>query len=131
MKTSVFIKDTNQAGIIQYQDIYVFNTDTLTTRELIVDRVCQEIEVYNQLKSGYLKGLVQIYVPKKNQKSIKLPKRLDYEQFYSVALEAFQNHDLSILVNDYPIVGLTTPISLVEATEIAFLKYIPLMVGTR
>jgi len=129
MKTSVFIKDTNQAGIIQYQDIYIFNTDTLTAKELIIDRVCQEIEVYNQLKSGYLKGLVQIYIPKKNQKNSKLPKRLDYERFYSVALDAFQNHELSILVNDYPVVDLTTPISLIEATEIAFLKYIPLLVN--
>ena len=128
MKATILIIDTNNKGDIQYQNVYTFDQEFLTAEALIKDRVCQEIEVYNQLKPSYFTGLVQPFIPKKNQTK-KLPKRLEYERFYTVALTAFQNNTLSILVDDDPVTSLDMEIPLLQVREIAFWKYVPLVIG--
>ena len=128
MKATILIIDTNKRGDIQYQNVYIFDYALLTAEELIKDRVCQEIEVYNQLKPDHFTGLVQPFIPKKNQTK-KLPKRLDYERFYTVALSAFQRNALTILVDDFPVTSLETEIPLLQVKEISFLKYVPLVIN--
>lgn len=129
MSTTILISDTNKYGEIQHQEIFVFGKARLTVAELIEERVGQEVEMYNQLKPLHFKGLVQPYRSKKNRNTEKLPKRLDVEKACSIALQAFQNDGLSILINEEPITGLGTEIQLNYDTEIAFLKYVPLVSG--
>ncbi len=129
MRSTVLISDANKYGEIQHQDVFVFYKDRLTVAELIQARVYQEVEMYNQLKPVHYKGLVQPYTSKRNRKEQKLPKRLDMDKQCSIALQAFQNNGLSILVNEEPVVGLDTEIQLNYDTEIAFMTYVPLVGG--
>ena len=129
MRSTVLITDANKYGEIQHQDVFVFWKDRLTIAELIQERVCQEVEMYNQLKPAHYTGLVQPYTSKRNRNEQRLPKRLDMEKQCTIALQAFQNNGLSILVNEEPVAGLDTEIQLNYDTEIAFMTYVPLIGG--
>lgn len=127
MRSTVLITDASRTGDIQQQNVFVFYKERLTVAELIKGRVSQEVEAFNQLKPNHFNGLVQPFLSKRNRNTNTLPNRLDFERQYTIALQAFQNNGLAILVNEEPITKLDEEIHLNYDTEISFMKYVQLV----
>jgi hypothetical protein len=68
-----------------------FAVQCITVRDLIRDRVYQEVRDYNQSQPEYFKGLVQPTDSEQFLNGYKLPQRrsIDWEKQYEKALQAF------------------------------------------
>jgi hypothetical protein len=108
-----------------------FAVQRITVRDLIRDRVYQEVRDYNQSQPEYFKGLVQPTDSEQVLNGYKMPKQrsIDWEKQYEKALQAFQNNGFIILVNDHQAEDLDEEIELIEDLSISFLRLIPLVGG--
>jgi hypothetical protein len=108
-----------------------FAAQRITVRDLIRDRVYQEVQDYNQSQPEYFRGLVQPTDSEQVLNGYKMPKRslIDWEKQYEKALQAFQNNGFIILVNDRQAEDLDEEIELTEDLPISFLRLIPLVGG--
>jgi hypothetical protein len=108
-----------------------FAAQRITVRDLIRDRVYQEVRDYNQSQPEYFRGLVQPIDSEQVLNGYKLPQRrlIDWEKQYEKAVQAFQNNGFIILVNDHQAEDLDEEIELIEDLPISFLRLIPLVGG--
>jgi hypothetical protein len=108
-----------------------FAVQCITVRDLIRDRVYQEVRDYNQSQPKYFRGLVQPTDSEQFLNGYKLLKQrsIDWEKQYEKALQAFQNNGFIILVNDRQVEDLEEEIELMEELPISFLRLIPLVGG--
>jgi hypothetical protein len=108
-----------------------FAVQRITIRDLIRDRVYQEVRDYNQLQPEYFRGLVQPTDSEQVLNGYKMPKQrsIDWEKQYEKAVQAFQNNGFIILVNDYQAEDIDEEIKLTEDLPISFLRLIPLVGG--
>ena len=108
-----------------------FAVQRITVRDLIRDRVYQEVHDYNQAQPEYFRGLVQPTDSEQVLNGYKLPKQrsIDWGKQYEKALQAFQNNGFIILVNDRQVEDLEEEIELTEELPISFLRLIPLVGG--
>ena len=103
----------------------------MAARELIRQRVEQEVAAYNATQSDYFRGLVQPTDSERSLNGYKLRKvrQIDPEQQFEKAISAFQINDFILLVNDRQIEDLDTELKLDEFAQVSFLKLIPLVRG--
>jgi hypothetical protein len=108
-----------------------FAVQCITVRDLIRDRVYQEVRDYNQSQPEYFRGLVQPTDAEQVLNGYKMPKQrsIDWEKQYEKAIQAFQNNGFIILVNDHQAEDLDEEIELTEDLPISFLRLIPLVGG--
>ena len=108
-----------------------FAVQRITVRDLIRDRVYQEVRDYNQSQPEYFRGLVQPTDSEQVLNGYKMPKQrsIDWEKQYEKALQAFQKNSFIILVNDHQAEDLDEEIELMEDLPISFLRLIPLVGG--
>jgi hypothetical protein len=134
MKT-LTIRDQAIGGQASNEFFLNYSTDNLTVRELIKNRIVQEVSDYNSRikldSTATFNGLVQ---PSELEKAInaKRPAKLDYvdwrEQF-DKAIDAFQKNQVFVLVDDKQVENLDDEIAIGENTVICFLKLVPLVGG--
>jgi hypothetical protein len=108
-----------------------FLTETITVRELIRERVYEEVRQYNATTPEYFRGLVQ---PTDAEVTLNGPRlrekrRVDWEKQFQRALEAFQRNGFFILVDDRQVESLEEKITLTPATQVSFVKLVPLVGG--
>jgi hypothetical protein len=74
----------------------------IIVRDLIRDRVYQEVQDYNQSQPECFRGLVQPTDSEQVLNGYKLAKRrlIDWEKQYEKGIQAFNHNSLIILVND-------------------------------
>ncbi|BBM83807.1 hypothetical protein [Candidatus Uabimicrobium amorphum] len=106
-------------------------TTHITLRELIRRRVYQEVKDYNNSTPGYFQGLVQ---PKEAEKvlngyKLREKRKIDWEQQYKLAIDAFTQNGYFVLVDHQQIEDLDTQIELRVDTEVCFIKLVPLVGG--
>ncbi|HVB20551.1 MAG TPA: hypothetical protein VNG51_01215 [Ktedonobacteraceae bacterium] len=108
-----------------------FLEETVRLRELIRRRIYQEVTEYNAKKAGYFHGLVQPTEAERTLNGYRLAPahRLNWQTQYEKAVEAFLHHAYIVLVDDRQIADLDTSITLTVATEVTFLKLVPLVGG--
>jgi hypothetical protein len=108
-----------------------FAVQRITVRDLIRDRVYQEVRDYNQSQPEYFRGLVQPTDSEQVLNGYKMPQQrsIDWEKQYEKAIQAFQNNGFIILVNDRQVEDLEEEIELTEELPISFLRLIPLVGG--
>jgi hypothetical protein len=108
-----------------------FAVQRITVRDLIRDRVYQEVRDYNQSQPEYFRGLVQPTDSEQVLNGYKLPQRrlIDWEKQYEKAVQAFQHNGFIILVNDRQVEELEEEIELTEELPISFLRLVPLIGG--
>jgi hypothetical protein len=105
---------------------------TITARELIRTRVSEEVGRYNRRRtSGPYQGLVQppdseVAV---NGERLRPGAKLDWREQVDAALAAFERNGLLVLVDDRQVDSLDEEIPVREATEVTFLKLVPLVGG--
>ena len=110
-----------------------FETETVSVRELIRRRVYDEVTQYNAGAQERFRGLV---VPEGmerdlNSPALPRPHRIDWEQQYARAVEAFTRSGIIILVGDRQAEVLDEPVTLRlgQPLDVTFIKLVPLVGG--
>lgn len=111
------------------------SADNLTVRELIKNRIAQEVSDYNSRikldSAATFNGLVQ---PAEVEKATNVKKNakidfVDWREQFDKAIDAFQKNQVFILVDDKQVEHLDEQIAIGENTVICFLKLVPLVGG--
>jgi hypothetical protein len=108
-----------------------FPTRTITARDLIRERVTQEVRAYNERRPELFRGLVAPSQAEKDLNGYRLikPRAIDAEKQCRLALEAFAQNGFLLLVDDRQVAELDEPLTLRPDSSVVFLKLTPLVGG--
>jgi len=125
------IKDETFAGKILHEIGLEFASDSVSIKEIITERVLQEVESYNQKLPLYFNGLIEPTDAEKTINGYKLkPKKvIDGEKQVYIALDAFQKNGFFVLVDNLQVENLEQIVQLRQDTSISFIKLTPLVGG--
>jgi hypothetical protein len=106
-------------------------TEKITVRELIRARIYQEVQDYNQKEPEYFRGLVEPTNAERvlNGYKIKAKRKIDWQEQYQRALEAFDRNGFFVLVGDRQADSLDQEFKVKVDTEVSFVKLVPLVGG--
>ena len=131
MPAAVTIHDETSSG----QKTHTFTLDCLTermtVRELIRARIYQEVQDYNSKQPEFFRGLIQPTEAESTLNGYKLRGRnkIDWEQQFQRALQAFERNGFFVLVGDKQAAKLDEEFEVKVDTEISFVKLVPLVGG--
>ena len=106
-------------------------TERMTIRELIRARIYQEVQDYNTRQPEYFRGLVQPTEAERvaNGYRVKQRRKIDWEDQFAKALDAFGRNGFFILVGDRQAESLDEEFEVKADTEVSFVKLVPLVGG--
>ena len=106
-------------------------TERMTVRELIRARIYQEVQDYNQKQPDYFRGLVEPVDAERvlNGYKLKAKRKIDWEEQFRRALEAFQRNGFFILVGGKQAETLDEEFEVRVDTEVSFVRLTPLVGG--
>lgn len=130
MVTVTMIDETG-IGNKTSEKTFSFQSERLSLRELLRERVFQEVGDYNAKQPSAFQGLVQ---PSETEQALngfklKKPRLLDAEKQFEKAVQAFDERSFIILVNDKQVDDLDAQLELSSVKELTFLKLVPLIGG--
>ena len=127
----IAIKDEHFSGSIIQEINLDFQQENVTVRDIITQRVIQEVENYNQELTGYFNGLVEPSDAEKTINGFKLTTRkmIDAEKQVYVALDAFNKNGYFLLIDTIQSESLDQEVLLKSTTSISFIKLTPLVGG--
>lgn len=131
MTTTLTIRDEEMTGKTVNEFSLEFPTERITVRELIRSRVFQEVKDHNAKQNqAEFQGLVQPTDTERTLNGFRLKKarQIDWKQQFEKAVQAFENNQVLILVNDRQTESLEEEIEVATDTSIAFLR-LTLLVG--
>jgi hypothetical protein len=108
-----------------------FLDERVTVREVIRSRVYQEVTEYNARMPDHFRGLVQPTDAERVLNGFRLRQRrkIDWQEQYRRAIEAFQRNGFLILVDDKQVDELDQVVDLKHNSTVTFLKLVPLVGG--
>lgn len=129
--STITIRDESMAGSETGRFTLDFPTETITIRELIRERVYQEVQDYNRRKDGVFRGLVQPTDAEAalNSFNVKPGREIDWHAQFDKACEAFQKNRVLILVADRQAASLEETVQLTRGVEVTFLRLVLLVGG--
>jgi hypothetical protein len=101
----------------------------ITMRELLRQRIEQEVAQYNAGGAETFRGLV---TPHRVERELNPPRRrraIDAEQQVEAAITAFERTRLLVIVDDRQVEELDEPLVLRPDSDVAFVKLVPLAGG--
>src|SRR4030095_1931800 len=106
-------------------------TERMTVRELIRARIYQEVQDYNQKAPEYFRGLVEPTNAEKvlNGYKLKAKRKIDWQEQFKRALEAFERNGFFVLVGDRQAENLDEHFEVKVDMEVSFVKLVPLVGG--
>lgn len=127
----VIVKDENFAGKILREISLEFKTELVTVKDIITERVSQEVNDYNTKLPEYFNGLVEPTEAEKTLNGFKLKQKklIDAEQQVYTALDAFQKNAYFVLIDNIQSESLAQVVPLSQSTTISFVKLTPLIGG--
>ncbi len=128
------VKDESTSGTIHRRFTLQFPTENITVRELIRERVYQEVDDYNRKSSeggGVFQGLIQPTDAEVALNGFKLKKRrqIDWKPQYEKACDAYTKNQILILAGDRQTSSLDETIQITRGTEVTFLRLVMLVGG--
>ena len=131
MPTTLTIHDENTSG--QKTNTFTIDclTERLTVRDLIKARIYQEVQDYNLKEPEYFRGLVEPTQAERvlNGYKLKARRKIDWEEQYQKALEAFDRNGFFVLVGNKQAENLDQEFEVKIQTSISFVKLVPLVGG--
>lgn len=135
MPVTLTIRDETAAGSVIDERPLEFPSERITVRELIRERVYQEVQDFNrQSEQTAFRGLVQ---PTDAERVLNGPKveyrlakhrQIDWKQQFQQALDAFQRHGFLVLIDANQADGLDQEFTIAHGTQVSFVK-LTLLVG--
>lgn len=103
----------------------------LTAREILRRRVFEEVSRFNAAQGEIFQGLVQPSDTERalNGYRLKKARRLDWNEQFEKAVQAFDRRRFILLVGERQVENLDEELMLGPETEITFLKLVPLVGG--
>jgi hypothetical protein len=133
METTLTIRDevTSNMGKADYVITIRLTSPRLTVRDLIRERVRQEVEDFNNKQSETYNGLVQPTDTERTLNGFKFRTRrkLDWQEQFAKAIEGFQRNAFILLVDDSQLDDLDQVIAISPETQVTFVKLVPLVGG--
>jgi hypothetical protein len=131
MPASLIIHDENTSG--QKTNTFTLDclTERITVRELIRARIYQEVQDYNQKQPEYFRGLVEPADAERvlNGYKLKNKRKIDWEQQFRRATEAFERNGFFVLVGNKQAETLDQEFDVKVDTEVSFVRLMPLVGG--
>jgi hypothetical protein len=114
-----------------------FPSERITVRDLIRERVYQEVQDYNRRGDTTFRGLVQptgaeqISGEPRKPFAYRMPRRreIDWKQQFEQALEAFKKNGFFILIDEKQAEELDQEVLIGRGTEVSFVKLVQLVGG--
>ena len=129
MPFTLSILDETTAGARQPAGEFQFETAASTLREIIRQRVQQEVERFNQSDCEIFHGLLQPGETERILNGVRERPVLDWQKQYARALTAFNGNGFLVFVDDRQITDLDEPLQVTPQTKVVFLKLVPLIGG--
>ena len=131
MSVALRIRDETTSGEITMEFELKVLSERITLRDLIKQRVYQEVDNYNSNAPDMFRGLVQPSHSEKVLNGFKLRKeqKVDRDRQFENALAAFGTSALVVIVNDRQLESLDESIIITPKTVVSFLKLVPLVGG--
>lgn len=136
MSFTLAIRDETAAGKVFDAKCLVFPSEQITVRELIRERVYQEVQDFNQRQSeNVFKGLVQpsgtekILNGQRTEYRLNQRRQIDWKEQFRLATTAFEQNGFFILIDNKQAESLDQNFSISPNTEVSFVKLTPLVGG--
>lgn len=134
MSATVMIRDETATGQTVHSFPLEFESESITVRELIRERVYQEVSEYNfrsRREEGVFRGLIQPTDTERALNGFRVPKGrdIDWEAQFKQAIDAFGRNGFFILVDDRQAEALEETIVIRPSTQVSFVKLTPLVGG--
>jgi hypothetical protein len=131
MASIITIRDETTSGESTNSVILQLRSESITARELIRERVYEEVRQYNAALPTHFRGLVQPTDAEStlNGYAMKRRRKINWEAQFKRALEAFESNGFFLLVDDRHIDNLDDEIHLTPTTKVSFVKLVPLVGG--
>ncbi|MEW5870671.1 MAG: hypothetical protein AB1894_15465 [Chloroflexota bacterium] len=131
MPISLTARDELTTGQVSNKLNFTVASQRLTLRELIRQRVHQEVSLYNLSTPEYFNGLVQPDETEATLNGYRLRQRrqIDWRKQAELALQAFEDNAFFVLVDDRQVESLDEIIEVEENTQVSFFKLLPLVGG--
>lgn len=125
------IRDETTAGESVEAITLEFLTEHVTVRELIRERVYQEVEDYNSEQGSHFRGLVQPTDAERAASGFRMKqgREIDWKPQFENACAAFDANHILVIVDDRQTTSLDEMITVSPRTEVSFLKLVPLVGG--
>lgn len=124
------IRDENGFGTIFNEWQMNFDRVEVSVRDVITERVMQEVIRYNQTASTYKFDLVQ---PTELERQLNGPgkkrQRVDADKQIAIALQAFESNGFFVFIGDNQVENLDDLITIRPQTHVSFIKLTPLVGG--
>ena len=131
MPATITVHDETASGQKTNSFTLACLTERLTVRELIRSRIYQEVQDYNLKAPEYFRGLVEPSEAEKTLNGYKLKQRrkIDWEEQYKRALDAYERNGFFVLIGDRQAESLDQTFEVKVDTEVSFVKLVPLVGG--
>ena len=133
MLTKLLIRDETTASLGKTEHIFTVHVsgEKISIRELIRQRVTQEVGEFNNRQPTVFRMLVQPNDTERTLNGFKFhePRFVDPITQYEKAIEAFEGNGFIVLVDDFQVQELDDEIALHPETSVTFLKLVPLVGG--
>ncbi len=128
---SVLVHDETTSGQRTNSFALDWLTERLTVRELLRARIYQEVQDYNLKKPEYFRGLVEPTEAERtlNGYKLKARRKIDWQEQFRRACEAFERNGFFVLVGDRQAESLDEEFEVKVDTEVSFVKLVPLVGG--
>ena len=129
MPATLTIVDQSTAGQTLNEWKLEVLTEHITIHELIRSRVYQEVQDHNQDQPEVYNGLVVPTNAEQSLNGVKVKRPLDWKKQVEIALSAFENKQMLILIDDHQAQSLDEVIEIEPTTKVAFLRLVLLVGG--
>lgn len=125
------VQDESTAGAIGRRFELEFPTERITVRELIRERVYQEVQDFDRSGGRVFVGLVRPTdaTPEGGGYRLKAGRAVDWKEQFERACEAFNAKRVLVLVGDRQCEALEETIEITHGTAVSFLRLVPLIGG--
>ena len=135
MPVTLTIRDETASGDVFDERPLEFPTERITVRDLIRERVYQEVQDYNRRKDAQVfRGLVQptdaeqVLNGKRTEYRLKKHRQIEWKPQFEQALEAFERNGFFVLVDDKQAESLDQEFTIAHGTQVSVVK-LTLLVG--
>jgi hypothetical protein len=131
MTATIHVLDESLAGERSNRRALVLPGEDVSVRELIRERVYQEVQDFNLARSGVFRGLVQPAgaEPSGAGHVVSGGREVDWRQQFALACDAFERKRLLVLIGDRQALELDERFTVAPGTEVSFVRLVPLVGG--
>ena len=135
MSFTLTIKDETATGNVYSEIPLEFPSEQITVRELIRERVYQEVHDFNHQQGEVFRGLVQptdterVLNGQRAEFHLKKTRQINWKEQYELALEAFESNGFFILIDNTQAESLDQEFAVHPSTEVSFVRLTMLVGG--